>query len=170
MEITFIDELPIGNSRIPIIISGSHSLVFPNKQFLILMNADECINIYELRYQYKCSPFQQAELIGGLLAVGHQEHFYLFDLIKNSNILVSMMSGYFGHFYKDNALLFVADATQIHCLGNDGSALWISASLGVDGVIIHDFDDSKIYGTGEWDPPGGWREFVLDKITGLQVG
>ena len=39
----------------------------------------------------------------------------------------------------------------------------------MDGVIIHDFYENKILGSGEWDPPGGWRDFTLDKQTGTLI-
>jgi hypothetical protein len=44
--------------------------------------------------------------------------------------------------------------------------LWHNGELGVDGVMIHDFQENKIYGTGEWSPPSGWEEFVLELDTG----
>jgi len=47
-----------------------------------------------------------------------------------------------------------------------GEIIWVNNSLGIDGVIIEKFDTDKIYGSGEWNPPGGWRDFVLDINTG----
>jgi len=46
---------------------------------------------------------------------------------------------------------------------------WHNDQLGIDGVIIDRFGDATLFGQGEWDPPGGWRDFVLDKQTGKQI-
>ena len=48
----------------------------------------------------------------------------------------------------------------------DGSLLWTSEELGIDGVVVNDFDHDIIRGDGEWDPPGGWRPFAVNANNG----
>ena len=169
MTIEFIEQKPTEWKGASILISGPSSVEFKGKQFLVSSDNGKIINLYEVRFEYACSPFKHAEIINGILAVGHQEHFYLFDLSKNLNVLSLKMFGYFGHLYPDKDLLYVADAGGIYCLTTSGGIVWENLNLGIDGVIITRFENKKIYGSGEWDPPGGWREFILEKQTGLLI-
>jgi hypothetical protein len=105
--------------------------------------------------------------IDNILAVGFEENFYLFDTATKTNILNLKMEGYFGHLYFNEDLLYIADANGIHCIDKTASIIWHNNNLGIDGVIINEFTNSKILGSGEWDPPDGWRDFILDKQTGL---
>jgi outer membrane protein assembly factor BamB len=108
-------------------------------------------------------------LFNNVLAVGHYQFLYLYNIIHNVNILRLELYGYFGHLYINDERLFVADAGKIYCFDNQGKIIWKNDSLGIDGVYISEFDDKKIYGSGEWDPPGGWRDFVLDKNNGRTI-
>ncbi len=85
------------------------------------------------------------------------------------NILRLEMEGYFGYIYEDGDVMYVADAGSLHCINHKGDVLWQNANLGIDGVVIHEIDQDKIFGDGEWDPPGGWISFVLDKQTGKEI-
>jgi hypothetical protein len=60
----------------------------------------------------------------------------------------------------------VTDAGGLYCINKSGGITWKNANLGIDGVIINDIMDGKIHGSGEWDPPGGWRDFILEEDTG----
>lgn len=79
------------------------------------------------------------------------------------------MKGYFGHLYVENNLCYVADVSGLYAIELKGDILWENGDPGMDGVIINSFDEDNIYGAGEWDPPGGWRTFTLDKKTGRRV-
>lgn len=79
------------------------------------------------------------------------------------------MDGYFGHLYYDNGAFYIADAIGLHCIDKNGQILWYNAELGIDGVIVNEFTDSMIFGSGEFDPPGGWIDFSIDKLTGTKV-
>jgi len=48
----------------------------------------------------------------------------------------------------------------------NGELLWKTGQLGIDGVLVHKVSPTRIEGSGEWDPPGGWRPFVLTPTTG----
>ena len=55
---------------------------------------------------------------------------------------------------------------NLFCVDGYGKVICRTPNLGIDGVIIERFTEEKLYGSGEWDPPGGWRDFVLDLKTG----
>jgi hypothetical protein len=54
-------------------------------------------------------------------------------------------------------------------LNKNGKIIWVNTSLGIDGIIIERFSDDKIFGSGEWNPPGGWVHFVLELSAGKNV-
>lgn len=72
------------------------------------------------------------------------------------------LEGYFGEFYPLEDSLLVSSASRLLHLDARGSILWTSPELGLDGVLVSDVADAVIEGQGEWDPPGGWRDFRLD--------
>lgn len=74
----------------------------------------------------------------------------------------------FDSLYSDNNLFYVADASGLRCIDKKGNILWTNPALGIDGVVIYEFTDNKILGSGEFDPPGGWEDFAIDKKTGLK--
>ena len=147
------------------IISGEASFHFNLSEYLIFQNGDEK-RAFKIIYQCHCSPFKEAAIHKDLLLVGHEEHFYLYDLQAKQNLLVLMVEGYFGHLYIDENYFFVADAGGLFCIDTSGKIIWHNNQLGIDGVIIEKFTENLIQGIGEWDPPGGWKDFVLDKRTG----
>jgi hypothetical protein len=169
MKIEFIENIPENHSEPPILISGEASIDFNGKQFLSLTKENGRFTIYEIRYEYHGSPFKQAEILNNILVVGHDEYCYLFDIGTKRQLKVLRLSGYFGHIYLEDEFIYVADAYGIYCLSKNGTKLWSNNELGTDGVIINDFCDAEIYGIGEWDPPGGWEDFIIDKKTGKKL-
>ena len=167
MNFIFSNDLVESVNLESILISGPDSLNFTNKEYLILDSNGAAKGLFEIRYQAHCSPFKEAMIIDPILAVGFEDYFYLFDTAIQSNILILKMEGYFGHLYFNEDLFYVADSAGIYCINKNASIIWQNNNLGIDGVIINDFTNSKIFGSGEWDPPGGWRDFILDKQTGL---
>ena len=167
MELEFYELYPDFIANTPVLISGKESETLGQNAYVFGEDEQRTV-VYEIRYEYHCSPFRQAEFIGDMLAVGHEEHFYLFDTATNTNLLRLKMDGYFGSFKVDGNHIYVADSESIFCLSHDGSIKWHTPELGIDGVIIHDITDGKITGSGEWDPPGGWRDFVLDQVNGAK--
>lgn len=169
MSIEFIDNIPDDTNLKPVLISGSTSSEYSNQKYLKLIKDGTVIGLYEIKYQIHCSPFEEALLIDDLLAIGHEEHFYLFDKVINENILKLKMNGYFGHIYFDSGLFYVADASGLYCIDKTGNICWSNLELAIDGVIVNEFTHSKILGSGELDPPGGWEDFSLDKATGIKT-
>ncbi len=150
------------------VISGEKSFQLCNTEYLVVKNGDEK-RAFKIIYECHYSPFKEAAIEDSLLLVGHEGHFYLYDLKAKRTLRVLKMNGYFGHLYIDNNYLFVADAEGLFCIHKTGETIWHNNNLGIDGVIIQTFAENKIYGNGEWDPPGGWRDFVLDKKTGKTI-
>jgi len=166
MEIEFINSIPKNYKGSTILISGESSIYLNKRQFLSLSDGGKILNIYEIKYEYQCSPFKQTQILKNIIAIGHEEHFYLFDIINSIQITVLKLSGYFGEIYLNDGLIYIADANGLHCVKQNGTLIWTNNELGIDGVIINNFIDSEIHGIGEWNPPGGWEEFVIDKETG----
>lgn len=166
MRLEFIEGNPENFTKAPVLISGESSWIFKNSIWLALLDENVIKQVFEIRHEFPCGPFKQADIIGNLIGVGCHEHYYLFDHKKSMNAATIQVDGYFGYAYHDHDLIYLADATGIICLDKSGTILWKNHELGIDGVVIHEFGESEIFGRGEWDPPGGWKDFVLDKTTG----
>ena len=162
MNYTFFDPpSDYNNKHASILISGDDSKAYPNITYLLMNEA-----LYEIKYEEQCGPFKKALVHNHILAVGHQCNFYLFDTATQQGILNLPLKGYFGNIYLQDGLFYIADSSGLYCVSPQGKVLWHNGELGVDGVMIHDFQENKIYGTGEWSPPSGWEEFVLELDTG----
>jgi hypothetical protein len=73
---------------------------------------------------------------------------------------------YFDEFHPGDDYLLVTSGQGIVRLGPDGAVVWRNDSLGLDGVLIFDIEGDVIDGQGEWDPPGGWEDFLVSLATG----
>ncbi|WP_306353029.1 hypothetical protein [Flavobacterium sp. '19STA2R22 D10 B1'] len=167
MNIKFCSVIPRENENVPILISSKETIHYQKNEFIII-DFHGNYNIYELRYEYKCSPFKKAVIEGNLLAVGHEMYFHLFDVKKNLNVLTMEISGYFSHLYYYDNIFYVAGAYGVYAINKGGKLLWSNECLAIDGVLINDFCQNYIRGIGELDPPGGWEEFILDRKTGMK--
>ena len=146
-------------------ISGETSFHFSNSEYLVVRNGDDKRS-FKIIYEYHCSPFKEAAIRENLLLVGHEKHFYLYDMAAKRSILALKMNWYFGHLYLDEDFFYVADAQGLYKINYKGEIIWHNENLGIDGVIIDKFTENQIFGGGAWDPPGGWKVFVLNKKTG----
>jgi outer membrane protein assembly factor BamB len=162
----FIDKELYHITSNPVLITGKESLNFSNRQLVEYITDNEGTFIFEIRYEYSCGPFREILSLDNLLLIGCQQNFYIVNLERNETILNLKVEGYFGSIYIDNEIIYVADACGVYSINRDGEIIWHNDNLGIDGVVIHDFQGNKILGSGEFDPPGGWVPFVLDKRTG----
>lgn len=169
MLLTFASDLPTGFRKSPIVISGPASLSLPGREYVLLRKEEEDMDAYEIRYDVHSGPFREAALLDGILGVGYEDHFYLFNTLTNEPKLILQCEGYFGHLYLADDRFYVAYAFGLYCMDITGHIVWQNDQLGIDGVILERWDGPQILGTGEWDPPGGWRNFVVDKQTGLLI-
>ena len=164
MYYTFLDQAPAFDSYI-YLLSGEDTSFLPRCEYLYL-HVNNVYYLFEIRYEYHCSPFKEAWISGSTLAVGHEENCHLYDLTRMTHIVTIPMDGYFGHIYVHNHIFYIADACKLIAVDELGKIVWKSGELGIDGVVIKKIEDDKIYGEGEWDPPGGWVNFILDLKTG----
>lgn len=118
------------------------------------------------------SCFRDVRCVGELVYIGYGRQVAVFS--TTSETLAShSLDGYFGHLFAASDLsspdlgssVLVASASELLRF-DDGQLLWRKSELGVDGVIIQRVQDGRIFGAGEWDPPGGWKPFQLDLASG----
>jgi len=76
MNFIFHNHIPLDYKGQPILISGDDSRLFSNADYLV---SDSDV-VYEIRYEYKTSPFNDIKIFGERLAVGFHEFFYLYDV------------------------------------------------------------------------------------------
>lgn len=169
MTIVFTDILPDDIHLAPVLISGTVSVDYAYQLYLVLYDAGMVTGLYEIKYQVRGGPFKEALLADHLLAAGYGEYFYLFNTITQEPILALLMDGYFGHLYYNGDRFYITDASGLHCMDKTGSICWANTTLGIDGVVINEFTEYQILGSGEFDPPDGWENFILDKQTGMTI-
>jgi len=91
------------------------------------------------------------------------------DSQKQSSSMI-MLGSYFAAFYAAQDYLLVASGEGLLRLSSRGEVMWRASGLGIDGVLVSMVEDSLVKGDGEWDPPGGWRPFVLRLDSGEMLG
>jgi hypothetical protein len=116
----------------------------------------------------QCFAFEEVRVWCDFLAIGWGERLFLVNLLSRAAFTLHLGS-YFGHIYLTENCLVVASAERLFCIAQDGSVLWQSAVLGIDGVIVDDVEGDLVQGRGEWDPPDGWRPFSVSLQTGQVV-
>lgn len=112
-----------------------------------------------------CAPRQDAIVWGDLVAIGFGARLHFASLASRTNKTWSL-GGYFGAFYLLPSQLLVADAERLHCFDQRGALVWRSDVVGCDGVVVEKVEQGLIEGSGEWDPPGGWKPFRLSLASG----
>lgn len=120
-------------------------------------------DLYRGSREYHC--FQQAAIWHGFVVIGFAERLHLLE-IQSRRHLEFKLGSYFGSFWLEETFLLAASAEQVFCIGSDGALRWRSPQLGIDGVVMHEVINLVLHGSGEWDPPGGWREFCLSLADG----
>lgn len=111
------------------------------------------------------SPFTEAIVWDGWMAIGHGQWLNLVGIASREATSLPMAL-YFGSLTVGPGYLLAASASNLLRIEPDGSVLWTSDEVGIDGVVVASADDARIEGEGEWDPPGGWRPFAIDARTG----
>ena len=124
------------------------------------------IDLY--RSSNECFAFEAAYPWSGFVAIGWGHHFFLLSR-ETRQVLDVDLGNYFGQMVPASEYLLVASAERLFCFAQDGSLLWRSAPLGIDGVIVDQVVSGVVQGHGEWNPPGGWRTFTISLSTGEPV-
>lgn len=112
--------------------------------------------------------FEAARPWAEWIAVGWGHRLFLVALRGEAPQTVDL-GAYFGSMVDMGDSLVVASAERLLCLDVTGRVAWRTEVVGLDGVLVHGFDESWIDGEGEWDPPGGWRPFRVERRTGRVV-
>jgi hypothetical protein len=142
---------------------GSYS----KSEFVIIKLKDTFESILNIKVDSDYSPlFKQAEILGNVVIIGYGDQFLIFDYITKELKAKRVLDGYFSEFKIDRNKIFVASDSELICFNVEGEQEWITENLGIDGVRIDSINETQIKGSGEWDPPGGWKEFLVDRATG----
>ena len=164
--ITEIKSEPISNIEIVNLFESDNNAEL-NCEFVRVKESNSYNPIINLKIQSDYSPtFKQSDIVNGIILVGYGEKFAMFDLNKNEKLTELHFDGYFSEFNVDGDDVFVASDCELINLTLDGKTKWRTENLGIDGVVIHEVSSLKINGSGEWDPPGGWEDFEIDRKTG----
>jgi hypothetical protein len=76
---------------------------------------------------------------------------------------------YFSAFHAGPEYLLVVSGEGVLRLDPDGEVLWKASDLAIDGVTVESIEGGLIKGSGDWDPPGGYRPFVIRLDSGESV-
>ena len=76
---------------------------------------------------------------------------------------------YFSGLWPTSDFMLVATGEGLLRMDPDGSMRWRNLRLGLDGVVIDAVEGEVIRGRGDWDPPGGWRDFAINVSSGKAV-
>ncbi|RZK01427.1 MAG: hypothetical protein EOO46_20345 [Flavobacterium sp.] len=163
MILQFSETIPFDNKAI--LISGDKSKDFQNVVYLSDEEKKDP-TILEIRFEYHCSPFKTALHVENLIAVGHENHFYLFDLENQISLLSQEIEGYFAGLYLRYNMFYVSGAYGIYAIDKNGNIAWANNSLGLDGILISQFTENELAGTAEQNPPGDWKPFTISRKTG----
>jgi hypothetical protein len=113
----------------------------------------------------QCCAFEDAILWRGNLIIGFGSWVHAIPVATRKAISFDV-DPYFGHIYPTADYLLIASGVSLYRMEPDCSLLWESPRLGIDGVVVHEAGPQSVRGDGEWDPPGGWRPFLLSANDG----
>ena len=121
------------------------------------------VDIYKSGPQ--CCAFEDAILWRDNLIIGFGSWVHAIAIATRKAISIDV-DPYFGHLYPTADYLLIASGMRLYRMEPDCSLLWESPNLGIDGVVVHEAGQQLVRGDGEWDPPGGWRPFLLSAHDG----
>jgi hypothetical protein len=113
-------------------------------------------------------PFTDAVIWKRYVVIGFGEWVYLVDPSTREKHSFQC-DGYFGHLYPLEEFVLVASADDLFSINENAELVWRSTGLAIDGVVVNHVENGVIYGEGEWDPPGDWREFKLSLADGQSI-
>jgi hypothetical protein len=125
------------------------------------------IDLYESG-EPECRAFEATELWAPWVVVGYGHWVHLIS-VESKQVTSFDLGAYFGHLYFFEDSLFVASCDYVFRIARDAALLWRSEQVGLDGVLISEISTEQLEGSGEWDPPGGWRPFCISAKTGKRT-
>jgi len=76
------------------------------------------------------------------------------------------LTSYFSSLHSGDDWLLVTSGQEVVRLDEDANVIWRRTTLGLDGVVINSVRDAIISGSGDCDPPGGWKAFKIALLDG----
>lgn len=138
-----------------------------NCEFVIIYdkNTEEPILNLKVESDYSVT-FSQTDSVNNLIIIGYGNRFAIFDLESKSKKYETCFNGYFSSFKIYNHEVFLASDSDLIRISLSGELIWTAEYLGIDGVEILEINEEEIKGKGEYNPPGGWESFIIDRNTG----
>lgn len=153
---------PIRVGRVP-----SH-LSTPERYVTVARDETLVARIDVYSYGPDCFTFEEVIAWRDLVIIGFGSHVHAVSLVDRSVVTVELGS-HFGHLYPDRDFVLLASGERLFRLEPDRSVSWMSAHLGIDGVVVREVGSATIRGDGEWDPPDGWKPFEVSVFDGALV-
>lgn len=124
--------------------------------------------------EYVC--FQAVRTVGCRAFIGYGARLFIVNL-SSDEVVTHHMDAYFCDLFDaddldttpDDVCILASSSSELFAFDLDGELLWKASQLGIDGVIAHAATATQISGSGEWDPPGGWEPFIVDRRTGERI-
>lgn len=99
---------------------------------------------------------------------GFSQELYIMNL-DNFSVQNKHLRGYFNELYLFPQGILVASACELLRFAPEGNLIWESFDLGIDGVLVQEWEGAFIRISGEYDPPSGWRDAVLNAESGVKL-
>lgn len=112
-------------------------------------------------YEFK----KQALIWHDWIVVGFGHRVYLYHPQKHLSKVLDL-GAYFCELYPSPHLLFAVSSQSIDALNPFAEMLWKAEGLGIDGIVIDKVEETILFGSGEFDPPGGWKAFKINAENG----
>lgn len=148
--------------------SVPRSLGTPDTYVTVVNGTEPVLRIDVYGDSNEAFPFSDALVWREWIAIGFGHRLYLVRLSDRATSSLNL-EGYFGHMYCGELYLLVASGSRLFRLEPDGTVLWKSERLGIDGVVVTDLNNATIKGEGEWDPPEGWKPFTIEAKNGQRI-
>jgi hypothetical protein len=142
------------------------------EKFAMKTYSDEVL--WEAAVYWEPAGYHKAAWVGwpeaGVILLGGGAELFALDLETGGVRHHQMLDSYFMRlaFTPDRTRLLVLDGTSVAALDMSLKELW-RTPVAVDGIILRDLDDERVYIDAELDPPGGWKPLVLDARTGQLI-
>ncbi|UTY57189.1 hypothetical protein [Massilia sp. erpn] len=174
MKISFLDSDALAFEKSLLVDSSTSSDAISARVGVVVGGRDFLrIDLAET-FEYTC--FQAVRMLGNKAFIGFGERLFVVDIITE-HVVLYKMAGYFCDLFDTEDFeyagsdfsILASSASELLAFDQDGTLLWKTEELGIDGVIVHKVSSTGIEGDGEWDPSGGWEPFVLSSRTGERI-
>jgi hypothetical protein len=124
----------------------------------------------------ECICFKAVRTAGTKAFIGYGERLFIVNM-STDEVITYQMDGYFCDLFDtddldttaDDFCILASSASELLAFDLEGALLWKAQELGIDGVRANGATATQIQGSGEWDPPGGWEPFIVDRRNGERI-